>query len=160
MYLRTTFMDYDLDWISCTNHLKFFFVNFLLQFHTGGYWKLSLHLLVYIIQWLLHHTTTTTTTTTLWPLYRTTCVSLQLQLKNWRILFQQSFTAHMPLQKATSTFGLRRRCWSSIQRCYTHCLRTIILLLFFKSLCSHRSCRLSTNHSEAAQMNNKHNNVT
>jgi len=33
----------------------------------------------------------------------------------------QSFTAHMPLLTATSTFGLGRRCWSS-QQCYLHCL--------------------------------------
>jgi len=31
-------------------------------------------------------------------------------VKNWRILLEQSFTAHMPLLTATSTFGLGRRC--------------------------------------------------
>jgi len=37
----------------------------------------------------------------------------------------QSFTAHMPLLTATSAFELGRRCWSSPQQCYLHCLRTI-----------------------------------
>ena len=46
-------------------------------------------------------------------------------VKNWRILWVQSFTAHMPLLTATSTFGLGRRRWSSPQQCYLHCLRTI-----------------------------------
>ena len=34
----------------------------------------------------------------------------------------QSFTAHMPLLTATSTFGLVRIRWSSPQQCYLHCL--------------------------------------
>jgi len=29
-----------------------------------------------------------------------------MRVKNWRILLVQSFTAHMPLLMATSTFGL------------------------------------------------------
>ena len=45
-------------------------------------------------------------------------------VKNWRILLVQSFTAHMPLLTATSTFGLGRRRWSSPQQFYLHCLRT------------------------------------
>jgi len=36
----------------------------------------------------------------------------------------QSFSASMPLLTATSAFGLGRRCWSSPQQCYLHCLRT------------------------------------
>ena len=48
----------------------------------------------------------------------------QPALANWRILLVQSFTAHMPLLTATSAFGLGRRCWSSPQQCYLHCLCT------------------------------------
>jgi len=51
------------------------------------------------------HTRTQTHTTILRPLYRSACDSWQ----SWRILLQQSFTARMPLQMATSTFRLRRR---------------------------------------------------
>jgi len=39
----------------------------------------------------------------------------------------QSFTAHMPLLMATSAFGLGRRCWSSPQQCYLHCLCTVFV---------------------------------
>ena len=46
-------------------------------------------------------------------------------VKNWRILLVQSFTARMPLLMATSTYGLGRRCWSSTQQCYLHCLCTL-----------------------------------
>jgi len=49
----------------------------------------------------------------LWPFYRSTCVTRAPPVKNWRILLVQSFTAHMPLLMATSTFVLGRRCWSS-----------------------------------------------
>ena len=45
-------------------------------------------------------------------------------VKNWRILSMQSFTARMPLLMATSAFRLGRRCCSSAQQCYLHCLRT------------------------------------
>jgi len=38
-------------------------------------------------------------------------------VNNWRILLVQSFTAHMPLLTATSSFGLERRRWSSPQQC-------------------------------------------
>ena len=44
-------------------------------------------------------------------------------VKNWRILLVQSFTVRRPLLMATSTFGLRRRHWSS-QQFYLHCLCT------------------------------------
>ena len=47
-------------------------------------------------------------------------------VKNWRILLVQSFIARMPLLTATSAFGFRRRCWSSCQRCYLCCLRTLL----------------------------------
>ena len=40
----------------------------------------------------------------------------------------QSFTARMLLLKATSTFGLERRRWSSPQQCCLHCLRTLLSL--------------------------------
>jgi len=49
-------------------------------------------------------------------------------VKNWRILLEQSYTAYMPLLMATSAFRLRRRRWSSPQRClpapspYHHCV--------------------------------------
>jgi len=46
-------------------------------------------------------------------------------VKNWRILLEQSFTGHMPLLMAASTFGLRRRRWISPQRCYLHHLQTL-----------------------------------
>ena len=46
-------------------------------------------------------------------------------VKNWRILLVQSFNTHMPLLTATSAFGLGRRCWSSPQQCYQHCLCTL-----------------------------------
>jgi len=45
--------------------------------------------------------TTTTTTTILWP---------ARPVKNWRILVEQSFTAHMPLLMATSAFNSKGRC--------------------------------------------------
>ena len=38
------------------------------------------------------------------------CTSPAPPVKNWRILSVQSFTAHVPLLKATSAFGLGRRC--------------------------------------------------
>jgi len=37
----------------------------------------------------------------------------------------------MPLVPATSTFGLGRRCQSSLQQCYLHCLRTIAVILYY-----------------------------
>jgi len=39
-------------------------------------------------------------------------------------LLAQRFTVNMPLLMATSAFGLGRRCWSSPQQCYLHCLST------------------------------------
>jgi len=39
-------------------------------------------------------------------------------VKNWRILLEQYFTAHMPLVMATNAFGIGRKCWSSPQHCY------------------------------------------
>ena len=33
-----------------------------------------------------------------------------LRVQNWRILFEQSLTARMPLLTTTSAFGLRRTC--------------------------------------------------
>ena len=45
-------------------------------------------------------------------------------VKNWRILLVQNFTACMTLLAATSAFELGRRCWSSPQQCYPHCLCT------------------------------------
>jgi len=43
------------------------------------------------------------------------------------ILLVQSFTARMPLLKATSAFGLCRRHWSTPQQCYLHSIRTLCL---------------------------------
>ena len=43
-------------------------------------------------------------------------------VKNWMILLVQSFTARMPLLMATAKFGLVRKCWSSVEQCYLHCL--------------------------------------
>jgi len=37
----------------------------------------------------------------------------------------------VPLVPATSTFGLGRRCQSSLQQCYLHCLRTIAVILYY-----------------------------
>ena len=37
----------------------------------------------------------------------------------------QSFTARMLLLIAASAFGLVRRCWSSPQHCYLHCLHAL-----------------------------------
>ena len=51
----------------------------------------------------MHKTTTTSTT----PIYRSTCFSWN-PVKNWRILLVQCSTVYMPLQMATSTFGLGR----------------------------------------------------
>ena len=45
----------------------------------------------------------------LWPLYRSICIS-QYPIKVGRILLVQSFTAHMPLLMATTTFGLKIEC--------------------------------------------------
>ena len=39
----------------------------------------------------------------------------------------QRFTAHVPLLKTTSAFGIGRRRWSSPQQCYLHCLRAIAI---------------------------------
>jgi len=50
--------------------------------------------------------------------YRTTCVSRHSPVNNWRILLEQSCTAHMSLLTATSAFGLGRRH-------YLHCLSTL-----------------------------------
>ena len=44
----------------------------------------------------------------LWPLYALTCVSRHLQLRTGGFLLVQSFTAHMLLLTATSTFQLGR----------------------------------------------------
>ena len=44
-------------------------------------------------------------------------------VKNRSILLVQSFTAGMSLQTETSAFGLGRRCWSSPQQCYPHCVQ-------------------------------------
>jgi len=41
------------------------------------------------------------------------------------ILLVQSFTACVPLLTAASTFGLRRKRWSSSQQRYLHCLCTV-----------------------------------
>ena len=48
-------------------------------------------------------------------------------IKNEIIVGQNNVTipACMPLLKATSTFGLERRRWSSSQQCYLHCICTI-----------------------------------
>jgi len=44
--------------------------------------------------------------TSVWRLlYRTICISRQPPSKHWRVLLQQSYTAQMPLLRATSTFG-------------------------------------------------------
>ena len=48
-------------------------------------------------------------THTHWTLHRSTCVSMYPKLKNWRILSEQSFTAHMPSKMATSALTLGRR---------------------------------------------------
>jgi len=45
----------------------------------------------------------------------------------------QSFTARMPLLTATIAFGLGRRHWSSPQRCYVHCLGTLLTIKRHKS---------------------------
>jgi len=46
-----------------------------------------------------YNTTTITTTIVLWPLYRTNCIRQHPHaVKDWRILLEKSFTAHMPLQ--------------------------------------------------------------
>ena len=66
---------------------------------------------------------TATTAIVLWPLYRTTCISRH-RIKKWKIMLEQSFTVHMPLLMSTCAFGLVRRCTSSPQCCYPHCLHT------------------------------------
>ena len=53
------------------------------------------------------------------PLYRWTCISRHLQLRNGGLCWCNV------LLMATSTFGLRRRCWSSPQQCYLHCLHIL-----------------------------------
>jgi len=45
--------------------------------------------------------------------------------KSWRILLERSFTAHMPLLMATSTFKQGKRHCDSVQWCYVHCLLTV-----------------------------------
>jgi len=42
----------------------------------------------------------------------------------WKIFFEQSFTARIPLLTTATAFGLRRRCQSSPQLCYLHHLCT------------------------------------
>ena len=59
--------------------------------------------------------------TVLRPLYRPTCISRHLQLRTGRLCWC-SVSAHIPLVTATSTFRLWRRCWSSPQQFYLHCL--------------------------------------
>jgi len=41
---------------------------------------------------------------------------VSIPVKNCKILLEQSFTAHMPLLMATSTFGLGTRCYRSPQQ--------------------------------------------
>ena len=50
-------------------------------------------------------------------------------IRNGTILLEHSFTACMPLLKATSASGFGRRCKSSPHWCYLHHLRTNYLLL-------------------------------
>ena len=53
----------------------------------------------------------------------------------WTSIFLvQSFTADMPLLTAASALELGRRCWSSPQLCYLHCLRTILSLYLTASV--------------------------
>ena len=58
----------------------------------------------------------------------------------------QSFTACIPLLTATSAFRLGRRCWSSPQQCYLHCLRTLRLRTHDKALCKSAVTSASTEH--------------
>jgi len=52
---------------------------------------------------------------------QSTCVSRHLApAKNWRVLLEQNFTAHMPLLMATGTIILGRRCERSPPGCYIH----------------------------------------
>jgi len=58
-------------------------------------------------------------------------------VNNWRILLVQTFTPHLPLLMATSTFGLGRRRCSSLQQCYLYCLHTsaVSTLMIMKYIC-------------------------
>jgi len=80
------------------------------------------------------------------PLYRSTCVNQHLQ--NWRILLVQSFSARMPLQTASSTFRLWRKCWSS-QHCYLHCLCTFVTKKCLKIPKCSQQCRKQSGTSVA-----------
>jgi len=54
--------------------------------------------------------TTTSTTATTTTIYTGQSVLASTFVKNWRILWEQSFTAHMALLAATTAFRLGRRC--------------------------------------------------
>jgi len=45
--------------------------------------------------------------------------------QSWRVLLEQSFTAHMPVLTTTSAFSLWRRCQSPHQQCYLQHLEII-----------------------------------
>ena len=49
------------------------------------------------------------------------------------MLLVQSFTSRMPLLTATIAYRLGRRRWSSPQRCYLHCLGTLLTIKRHKS---------------------------
>jgi len=72
---------------------------------------------------------------------RTTCftaiiqVNLRYLAPPVKILLVQSFTAHMPLLMATSTFVLWRRRWSSPQQFSLHCLPTLLLACYTSTTC-------------------------
>jgi len=63
-------------------------------------------------------------TTVLRPLYRSTCVSRYLLLRTRGFCWCKVLPP-TSLLTATSAFGLGRRCWSSPQQCYLHCLHTL-----------------------------------
>ena len=65
-------------------------------------------------------------------------------VKNWRILFQQSFIAHMPLLMAASAFRLGRRHYCSLQRCSLQHLHAI--WCWHKSLTNSMLCWLTLWH--------------
>jgi len=84
-------------------------------------WRAELACYIPHVRW---QASTIIITTVLRPLYRSTCVSRYLLLRTRGFCWCKVLTP-TSLLTATSAFGLGRRCWSSPQQCYLHCLHTL-----------------------------------
>ena len=72
---------------------------------------------------------TYTYTVILWAIFRSTCFSRHLQLSTGGFCLSKALLSALPLLMATGALRLRRRRWSSPQRCYLHRLHTVNLAM-------------------------------